>query len=220
MRSSGNRRFTQLPETIGTPAGPSVEGASSELLSELLQELETELRDAGVPVDAAFRPGTSAPQLRAAFALAGVAVPDEIVVWFGWHDGVNRPIGNRVLPIFEMWSSEETIQKYVNPNGAPKGSEAWQWNPEWLHFVGDNNGIAVSCGSGPEAAPLVRRISAGLDYGTQAGDTLHQVVSLCTPVTWWIESMRNGWYKWDRRLHGWDWETTSQPTFRAIRELS
>jgi hypothetical protein len=220
MRSSGNSRFVHLPDTIGTPAGPSVEGASSELLGELLQELESELREVGVPVDTAFRSGASAPQLRAAFASIGIAVPDEIVVWFGWHDGVNRPIGNRVLPIFEMWSSEDAIRNYVNPKGAPKGSESWQWNPEWLHFVGDNNGIAVSCGGNLEATPRIRRISAGLEWGTQADDTLHQVVSLCTPVTWWIESLRNGWYEWDRHLQGWDWETTSQPRFRALRALS
>jgi hypothetical protein len=53
----------------------------------LLDELEHRLRAFGAPIVEAFRPGVSADEVRAVLAAEGLSAPDDVVVWWGWHDG-------------------------------------------------------------------------------------------------------------------------------------
>lgn len=88
-----------LPETIGTSVGPSVDGASADLLSDLLVALEQELRLQGVPVDDYLRPGALPPEVRAAFDECDLDAPLEALAWFGWHDGPTRVANShKVMP--------------------------------------------------------------------------------------------------------------------------
>ena len=56
-------------------------------LSGLLAELEERLRRWRAPILEAFRPGASAEQVRSVLGAEGLAVPDAVVAWWGWHDG-------------------------------------------------------------------------------------------------------------------------------------
>jgi hypothetical protein len=56
--------------------------------------------------------------------------------------------------------------------------------------------------------------------GTQPWQTQQQVVSLCTPVTWWIDSIRRGWYQWKPELGAWDIDVEGQTVMRRIYGLS
>jgi hypothetical protein len=80
-------RFDPLPDTIGTPRGPSVDGASAELLRELLRTLETEMRVVGVPVGKLLRPGAIRADIEREFHAWGLVAPEEAIVLFEWHDG-------------------------------------------------------------------------------------------------------------------------------------
>jgi hypothetical protein len=212
----------QLPETIGTPFGPSVEGASPALLTELLIDFEDELRKQGVPVDAYLRPGASASEVRAGFEECGLIAPVEAVAWFGWHDGPTRsPNSHKVMPMFLGWSLAETVRAYLNPKGHPKGHEDWQWNPDWIQIMGDANGLAICCAGPAEEPPLVRGLSWTREYGTPRDQTGHQVVSLCTPVAWWVDALRHGWYRWSTEGNAWEEvDHSQQPRIRALRALS
>jgi len=214
--------FNPLPATIGTAVGPSVEGASPTLLSELLMEMETELRRQGVPVDEYLRPPAPISVVRAGFEECGLDPPLEALAWFGWHDGPTRaPNSHKVMPMFLGWSLAESVRAYLDPKGQPKGREDWQWDPRWLQIMGDGNGLAIFCGDAPDKAPLVRGITVDREYGTQPSQTLRQVVSLCTPVTWWIDALRHGWYRWNKHANAWeDVDTSLQPPMRAVHALS
>ena len=72
----------------------------------------------------------------------------------------------------------------------------------------------------PAASPLVRFVSDDGSTSTQDSDTEYQVVSLCTPVTWWIDSIRRGWYKWDGGSSTWTRDAQAQPRIRAMYSMS
>jgi hypothetical protein len=213
---------SQLPDTIGTDRGPSVDGASPALLSELLLALELEMRGQGVPVERYLRAGLSARDVEAGFRQCGLRAPDEAIEWFGWHDGPARGLGgDNVMPMFMGWSLAESIQAYLDPNGQPHGSEDWQWDPLWIQIMGDANGLALDCSPNQAIGPRVRGLTWDRKYGTQPDQTLRQVVSLCTPVSWWIDALRHGWYRWNARGNGWeDVDHSKQPRIRALHALS
>ena len=209
----------EIPETIGTPDGPSVDGASAHLLKVLLGAFEDQLVTAGIPVNEFLRPGAPPAKVHEIFAKNGLTAPDEAVVWFGWHDGPVRGVGDEALPIFEFWSIEEADARRNAPRALPMGYEDWQWIPTWMQIMGDANGLAIECGADAKQSPLVRGLSWG-EPSTQPGRTLSQVVSLCTPVAWWIDALRHGWYAWDPDENSWDTDRSGQPAIRALRGLS
>lgn len=211
----------ELPETIGTSHGPSVDGASPALLQELLEAFQDALAHQGVPVERFLSPGTSPERVRSRLNDIGLRAPDELVAWFGWHDGPKRMPGSAsVLPRFLFWSLDEAISMHVSPRGQPKGTEDWQWNPAWLQIMGDGNGLAIHCAEDPTEPPLVRALTMDGEYGTQPKKTLRQVVSLCTPVAWWTEAVSENWYRWDAKSQLWDIDEQKQPIIRATRRLS
>jgi len=56
-------------------------------LPALLDELEQRLRAFGAPIAGAFRPGAAPERVREALAAEGVKPHDDLVIWWGWHDG-------------------------------------------------------------------------------------------------------------------------------------
>ena len=50
------------------------------------------------------------------------------------------------------------------------------------------------------------RARLGADWQTD-----YQVVSLCTPVTWWIQGLRHGWYQYDQATRAWNRDRTEIP---------
>ncbi len=109
--------LVDLPETIGSEFGPSVEGASPALLSEVLIALEVELRKQEVPVDEYLRPGASASDVTLAFDECGLVAPQEAIAWFQWRDGPTRSSNSHnVMPMFLMQLLSE------GPRGIPTGS--------------------------------------------------------------------------------------------------
>jgi hypothetical protein len=66
-------------------------------LSALLDELELRLRAFGAPIAEAFRAGAAPGRVREALAAEGVTPHDDLVTWWGWHDGAAvdaQPMGS------------------------------------------------------------------------------------------------------------------------------
>ncbi len=189
----------RVPETIDTPDGPSVAGASAGLLGDLLVELEHELATMGAPVRL-FRPGLPESTVRERFAQVGRTPPDEVVTWFTWHDGSRADTDGRWVDVFprEHWTLDSVIRRILEPD-LPYGTELWEWHPSWVHLTGDNHGLAVDFSR--TTTPRVRALSEG-SVSTHDPGLAHQVVSLCTPVTWWIEAIRSGAIQWEPDLRG------------------
>jgi hypothetical protein len=124
-----------------------------------------------------------------------------------WHNGVTlMPKWARAFPTYQFYSINIVEDGYGHAGGWPHGFEDWQWNPSWVQLLGDNNGLAIECRDQTDLSPRVRPLSTTGEWGTQPGNGPEQVVSLCTPVTWWIESLRANEYRWQSDARGWDWD--------------
>jgi hypothetical protein len=55
---------------------------------DLLDELEQKLKAYGAPIAGALRHGAAPEHVREALAAEGVPAHDDLVTWWGWHDGV------------------------------------------------------------------------------------------------------------------------------------
>jgi len=185
--------------------GMTVEGASAALLHDLLEDFEKELRKQGVPVARLLRPPASAEAVRGGFAQLDLLAPDEAIALFGWCNGI-EPGLELALPVFEASSLEAMTRRYQTSR---LGLGEWDWNPSWVQVMGSKYGLAISCADDPAQPPLVRAVEDSA--GTQSSQTQHQVVSLCTPVTWWIDAMRRGWYRCEPDARAWDRSGPSPP---------
>lgn len=198
----------QLPATIETPNGPSVQGASPGLLAELLRELEHEVVAYG-GTKSSLRQGVDLEVLRETFAFHQLSLPEELEVWFGWHDGETR--GALFCPPSSLLSLEDSFGMRALEMEQDVGEPLWDWDPQWLRITGDSNaGGAIRCSSSART-PLVRTIMD--EVRTHPSSTAGQVVSLCTPVTWWIEAIRSGHYHWTEG--GWARDSTKNDLRRT-----
>lgn len=111
-----------------------------------------------------------------------------------------------VLPAFEALPLKAVSMQYRSSRLGPC---EWDWNPTWVQVMGDKYGLAISCADDPDQPPLVRSVEDSA--GTADWQTDYQVVSLCTPVTWWIQGMRRGWYQYDQSTHAWNRDRTDIP---------
>jgi hypothetical protein len=64
-----------------------VREVTAEELRPLLAELEERLRNHGAPVAEALRPGAPPERVRAALEDDGLRAHEDLVTWWGWHDG-------------------------------------------------------------------------------------------------------------------------------------
>jgi hypothetical protein len=185
-----------LPETIITSDGPSIDGAGPQLLTELLATLEERLREARAPFDEIMGRGLSRESVQEKLNSIGLTPPEELISWFGWHDTLESARPPWIFPNLFQMPLASLVQIY------PIEVEVGTHPPTWFNIAGDSNGNAVSCEKDPSQPPLVRALlhdEGGLDF-SQDG---RQVVSLCTPVAWWIEALDRGVYTWDLNLGAW-----------------
>ena len=191
--------------TVRTPSGPMLEGSSPDLLRKLLENLFDALESAGVPLRAHLRPGLSEGYIRERLERRGLVAPLELVSWYETFDGARFMVGEaptRLFPVFDLHSLDQALALYdAEAEALRMGSEPWEWNPEWLRIGEPVHSLAVHCAPDESAPPRVR--SVGDDHTTQALDPTYQVVSLCTPVAWWIEALEAGVFEWRADVGNW-----------------
>ena len=140
---------------IATPHGPLVEGASPELLRELLEQYEEKLVALGAPVRETMLPGIGRDEVESKLALRGLACPDEIAVWFGWHNGYNRAgMRHPGIPLIFNASLDRSLKAYDDSTrefalawekGINYASLAYGATEGWLRLQGISDAIAVEC---------------------------------------------------------------------------
>ncbi len=188
--------MTELPKTIHTPDGLSVEGASPELLISLLGEYESALEGLRPGCAEAFRPGLPADAIISRFAPLGYVPNDEVIAWWGWHDGLHdsdlNPPG--VTP-FRLDAAVDLVLKMHRGVVRPPDWLFDTWHPAWIPF--DYTATLAIRGDSAQVPPPVRPQQPEMGDHTQDAPAPAQVISLCTPVTWWITAIREGWRRWD-----------------------
>jgi hypothetical protein len=167
-------------------------------LAELFPELEEAIRAAGAgSVLDDLNPGLSEDQIRTEFARINLRPPDEVVTWFQWHNGGSGSVA--FTPFFALLPLQRAIENYQKQE---LGTEPWQYRPGWLAYAGTGLPSLVDCNGNP-ADPAPVRFHDTWDGGfvSESPESQPQP-SMCVPVTWWIEALHNGNYRWlpDRNL--------------------
>ncbi|KQX08010.1 MULTISPECIES: hypothetical protein [unclassified Leifsonia] len=199
-------RYTQ------TDHGPMLEGSSGERLKSLLVEYESLLHELGGPENTGMRPGVPREITQLALAQRGLKPVEEILVWFEWHDGIQRgatrPLGD--FPPMVLASLAESLDRYdearvllehAYEDEMDYSFVAWGAGEGWLRLENEGMSVAVDCTGAPDVPPRVRRTTPDFDYpGTEGWN---RATSLCTPVARWIESARDGAFTWDPDIEMW-----------------
>lgn len=166
-------------------------------LTELLAELEEEIRTAGAgeTLDQML-PGLSEGQIRDALVEVALTPPEELLAWYQWHNG-----GHVMLtPFWQPMNLSGAIALYQEQE---LGTEDWQWRLGWLPIMGSHPFLLIDCSRPPSTPASVRR------YNSWSGGFVSELTddqpqpSLCLPVTWWIEALRTGVYRWEPTLNRW-----------------
>lgn len=190
--------MNELPRTIRTPEGLTVEGASPELLAELLVQYEETLEGLRPGCGAIFRPGLSRDEIVDRFEPLGYVPNEEVIQWWGWHDGLHldrefvRPLGDAPLHLDSAIAMARAAHPHVV---APPEWLIGSWHPSWVYF--DYTGTLAIRADRELTPPPVRPHQPEMGDHTQDAEAPAQVISLCTPVTWWITAIQEGWFRWN-----------------------
>jgi len=202
-----------LPEIAQTSDGPMALHSTPQLLRKLLLNLEAECRRAGIDVDSWLKPGIDESEVRLALSGAGLSCPDELVIWYGWHNGHTRPVprtGGPPLPRLSMMSVEEAVDVYTEKLKSKPATlqqfpdfdidHHWGAGSGWLRLDQNVHGVAIDC-SLETVPPRVRFPNEDFQYETGGR---FRAVSLCTYVTWQIYGLRQGGFKYNVTTATWD----------------
>jgi hypothetical protein len=176
---------------IDTPLGVCLDGAGPQKLAALLAELDELLATMGVNLDTVLQPGISAGEVRDTLATVDLIPPDELLVWYGWHNGLRVDANNKYLglsPFVAQADLDWSIGRYQYDvaDMIPLGL----WMPKWLCIESDR-GMAIHCSGNPTDLPLIRRPDAEI-YDFLEESSEHQIVSLSTMVAMWIQALEEG----------------------------
>jgi hypothetical protein len=141
-----------------------------------------------------------------------LACPDEIVVWFGWHNGVRLVNGRRWggIPLFLPHSLDESLHIYdlnraelerAYEEGVDYELATYGAGEGWIQLDPLSESIAVECISSGPQPPRVRWANA--DFADPYFSGKFRAVSLCTVVSSWIESAGRGAFSWIQSEHRW-----------------
>lgn len=173
---------------------------------EQLDRLEGVLHSLGAPVAELFRPGLTDEQIDDLMAPTGLTLPDELRIWWRWHDGANEAAsdqeeGRRLGP--GGWlhlSLRQAVDLHGYHNGRYREMieiEAMDlaelaWRPNlfpFSHRGWQPNHVLAADTSVPKhaSAPVVMTSEMGIESWTGA-DSVSEVVGL------WIELLESGRY--------------------------
>jgi hypothetical protein len=174
-----------------TASGLCLNGAGPESLVSLLAELDALLGTLGVDLDTVLGPGIAPDEVRTAMAAVDLVPPDELIVWYGWHNGLRLNDEGKYLgeaPFVYQADVDWSVRsyRYCIREMVPMGL----WAEGWFCMESDR-GLAAFCSGNPEDLPLLRR-EASDTYDFVEESTAHQVVSLSTMVALWIQAIEAG----------------------------
>jgi cell wall assembly regulator SMI1 len=190
---------------------------------DLLSDFEARLRSQGLPVDEWAKPGLAAGKIEEMLAPLGLRLPTEGLTWWQWHDGANRQGQERLFGPWKAYLSlDEAIAVYqesrsvaeVTAGAWPQNDPDFLWHPTWLPIKGPQLPIVIDC-SVPEGQPTPVIF---VDWQNVDGFSKPRAESFGQMVSWWIEAIDCGAWRWDPERNQWDthdellrWELRTNP---------
>ena len=185
-------------------------------LPELLLRLEAQWREHDAPIARVLADGVSPDEAQSAVEPLGITLPDEVLVWLGWHNGMRPDVAITLPAMFiganflELLSLEQAIVHYRSASEIatmvtdPARPEEVYWDPKWFPLLSDNDGWMAADTSVPQAAPTPLRLVLW-----EFGDWIEPVTgSLTELVGMWVTALeeRLWWFVPEPRFGG-GWES-------------
>lgn len=176
---------------IETELGLCLDGAGPAKLDSLLRELDHVLAALDVDLNLVLDPGIAPDLVREAFAQVGLVPPEELIVWYGWHNGLRVDAQGKYLGLTPFVAQADVDWSIANyryqlREAVPMGL----WAEGWLCMESDR-GLSAYCSRNPGDLPLLRRVDfEAFDFLEES--SAHQIVSLSTMVALWIDAIEAG----------------------------
>lgn len=185
---------------------------------ELLEGLEERWRRQGAPLADRLQPGLSRGEIERLMAPLGLQLPHEVELWWSWHNGVaasgakylDRAFGPdfAYLPLAEAVERYTTMRRIATEVASAPGTEGesadpeFWWQPSWFPILGTGYGAVITCDCArpPESpAPIF-----SVWWATNEVPNDSAASSFGEAVTWWIEALDTGVWKYDPEAKRWE----------------
>jgi len=173
-----------------------------------LFELERLLIEQEAPLIHRFEPPATDAALAVVESHLGLALPDELRQWWGWHDGTNVQRHElaaecSIGPTFDLLSSAEAVETSRSLRGeaeeeAPDDPDSL-WGSSWI-AIGSQGRVACECNIAVDAPVPVLDV----DYHKAAYPGAVVCHSLGRMVRWWIEALESGAWCYDGERSRWE----------------
>lgn len=187
------------------------------LTTELLEALERRWHEQDVPLATRLQPGLSEAEIDAATAPLDLRLPIEARRWWGWHDGVPtsavRTARDRAIvgPGIEFVPLQESVQQCIRRRERsaraaerPGAVAELLWAPHWFPITHTSGPVVCDCSVAEgDPTPILLYEPGSLLEG------IHEprARSFGELVTWWIDALDSG--AW--RYHADDERWTAEP---------
>jgi len=167
-------------------------------LRHALELLEDLLREQRNPIVDGLLPGLGAAEIRAQMRDLGLDAPDDLLTWFGWHNGYEQPPTSRyqdwLAPSFRSTGiadlREHYLGMYLKYQIDAQSRDGARWFP--ILTTGNACVVMMDCGSDPATTGAVaKKNELGLIEST------HSVRELADIVEWWCEALAAGLWVYD-----------------------
>jgi cell wall assembly regulator SMI1 len=183
----------------------------------MLEELEVRWRAQGAAIAGDLRPGLEAAAIQEATAAVGVQLPVEARVWWGWHDGTSRSLTSHAIGGDLLYLTiEAAVTRYQRERAG--AAAAMQdgvdpqktWPPTWFPMAARGDGAVMACDCAvDEGAPTPIRRVHWEKYGNHS--LVPVAPSLGTVVSWWIDAIDAGAWRFDKERGLWDTDSARLP---------
>jgi len=160
------------------------------MLVELLRMWDETLERHAPASWASLAPGLARTDISRRLEALGIAAPEELIVWWEWHNGHLPGVQHGLRPAQMSLSQAESDYMGMSLGHGPD-----QWDSHWVEVAGEGWkwSIAVRCATAGEV--VVRGISPELGVTTHGDHPTRQAISLCTLVVLWLHAIDAGWYR-------------------------
>ena len=205
LTSDGRRSRHQLGVN-----GDKYVSEQSDRLTAALTSLDQFLHRSGAPIAGALRAGLSDAELDQYETDLGFSFPEDVRVWFAWHDGADisydDPRGYSYLPtrqfLLPLDAAMSFRDDFLKLNAVTKSLPEHRYDSRWLPITASDGGelaLAVDCGSHPELAPVHSIDVRGTDDDWRNAAT----ESLATVAELWIKLFDSRHWRWDAETGDW-----------------
>lgn len=176
------------------------------LREEMLDSLEAGWRRHGAPIADSLRLGLAQPDVEAMTAELDLRLPVEARTWWGWHDGASTMFPTHTIGAHYVFPPlEAAIGQYRRWRDIARKTVAGEadldaedlWAHSWFPILLGGDGTTVACDcSVDEAEPSPIHV---VNWKVFMNPAVPAADSLGTVVSWWIEALEDGTWRFDRQ---------------------